>query len=51
MWEIAGEISNPDPNVNPVTITPEYYMSKFSNLYHHVKSRYPGTTLTSARLN
>lgn len=48
LWEIAGEISNPDPNVNPVTISPDYYMSKFSNLYAYVKSRYPGVTLTSA---
>ncbi len=48
LWEIAGEISNPDPNVNPVTVTPDYYMSKFSNLYAYVRSRYPGVTLTSA---
>jgi hypothetical protein len=48
MWEIADEITNPDPNVNPVTVTPDYYMSKFSNLYIYAKSRYPSVTLTSA---
>jgi len=48
MWEIADEISNSDPNVNPVAVTPDYYMSKLSNLYAYVKSRYPGVTLTSA---
>jgi hypothetical protein len=48
IWEIAGEISNPDPNVNPFTVTPEYYMSKFKNLYDYVKSRYPGVVLTNA---
>ena len=48
IWDIAGEISNADPNVNPVTITPEYYMSKFKPLYHYVKSRYPGVVLTNA---
>jgi hypothetical protein len=48
IWEIAGEISNADPNVNPVTITPEYYMSKFKPLYHYVKGRYPGVVLTNA---
>jgi hypothetical protein len=48
IWEIAGEISNADPNVNLVTITPEYYMSKFKPLYNYVKSRYPGVVLTNA---
>lgn len=48
MWEIAGEISNSDPNVNPVTVTPDYYMSKFKSLYSYAQSRYPGVTLTSA---
>jgi hypothetical protein len=48
IWEIAGEISNADPNVNPFTVTPDYYMSQFSRLYAYVKSRYPGVTLTSA---
>jgi hypothetical protein len=48
IWEIAGEISNADPNVNPVTVTPEYYMSKFKTLYDHVKSRYPSVVLTNA---
>ena len=48
IWEIAGEISNADPNVNPVTVTPEYYMSKFKILYRYVKSRYPGVVLTNA---
>jgi hypothetical protein len=48
IWEIAGEISNPDPRVNPVTVTPEYYMSKFRNLYNHVKTNYPRAVLTNA---
>ena len=48
IWEIANEISNADPSVNPVTVTPAYYMSKFSNLYTYVKSHYPGVTLASA---
>jgi hypothetical protein len=48
IWEIAGEISNPDPSVNPVTVTPAYYMSKFKNLYSYVGRRYPGVMLTSA---
>jgi hypothetical protein len=48
IWEIAGEISNPDPNVNPITVTPAYYMSKFKNLYNYVKARYPGATLMNA---
>ena len=48
IWEIANEISNADPSVNPVTVTPAYYMSKFSSLYTYVKSRYPGVTLASA---
>lgn len=48
MWEIAGEISNPDPNVNLSTVTPAYYMSKFKKLYNYVKSRYPNVVLTSA---
>ena len=48
LWEIAGEISNADPYVNPFTVTPDYYMAKFSSLYAYVRSRYPGVTLTSA---
>lgn len=48
IWEIAGEISNGDPNVNRVTITPEYYMSRFRSLYDYVRTRYPAATLTSA---
>ncbi|MEQ1911126.1 MAG: hypothetical protein ABMA15_20060 [Vicinamibacterales bacterium] len=48
IWQIGNEISNPDPNVNPVTVTPAYYMSKFSNLYGYVKSRYPGVMLAGA---
>jgi hypothetical protein len=48
IWEIAGEISNPDPNVNPVTVTPDYYMSKFKNLYSYVKAKYPAAVLTNA---
>jgi hypothetical protein len=48
MWEIASEISNPDPSVNPFTVTPEYYMSKLKNLYAYVRSRYPTVVLTSA---
>ena len=46
MWEIAGEISNPD--VNAIIVTPAYYMSKFKDLYNYVKSRYPSVVLTSA---
>lgn len=48
IWEVAGEISNPDPNVNPFTVTPEYYMSKFKGLYNYVKGRYPRVVLTNA---
>jgi hypothetical protein len=48
IWGIAGEISNPDPNVNPITVTPAYYVSKFKDLYNYVKSRYPSVVLTSA---
>jgi hypothetical protein len=48
IWEIAGEISNPDPNVNPITVTPDYYMSKFKSLYNHVRARYPGAMLMNA---
>ena len=48
IWEIGLEISNPDPSVNPVTVTPAYYMSKFSSLYTYVKAHYPGVTLASA---
>lgn len=48
IWEIAGEISNADPNVNRFTVTPEYYMSQFKSLYDYVRTRYPGVTLTSA---
>src|SRR5581483_7787740 len=35
IWEIAGEISNADPNVNPATVTPDYYMAKFRDLYNY----------------
>jgi hypothetical protein len=48
MWEIANEISNPDPSVNPITVTPAYYVSKFKGLYNYIKSRYPSVVLTSA---
>lgn len=48
IWEIGNEISNPDPSVNPVSMTPATYMAKFSALYAHVKNRYPGVTLASA---
>ena len=48
IWEIGLEISNPDSSVNPVAVTPTYYMSKFSSLYNYVKSRYPGVRLASA---
>jgi hypothetical protein len=48
LWEIAGEITNPDPSVNPVTVTPDYYMTKFRSLHDYVRSRYPGVVLTSA---
>jgi len=46
IWEIGGEISNPAINRN--TVTPDYYMSRFRQLYDYVRSRYPGVTLTSA---
>jgi hypothetical protein len=48
LWEIAGEITNADPSVNRVTVTPDYYMSQFKSLYDYVRTRYPGVTLTSA---
>lgn len=48
IWEIGNEISNPDPSVNPVSMTPATYMAKFSALYAHVKNRYPGVTLAIA---
>lgn len=48
IWEIAGEISNGDPNVNPQGVTtPEIFMPKFKRLYEHVKRNYPGAVLTS----
>jgi hypothetical protein len=46
IWEIGGEISN--PAINRSTVTPEYYMSRFKQLYDHVRTNYPGVTLTSA---
>ena len=46
IWEIGGEISN--PAINRSTVTPDYYMSRFRQLYDYVRSRYPGVTLTSA---
>jgi hypothetical protein len=48
LWQIGGEISNADPNVNAMTVTPQYYMAKFKELYGYVKSRYPNAALTSA---
>jgi hypothetical protein len=48
IWEIGSEISNSDPAVNPVPITPEYYMQRFKALYDHVKARYPAMVLASA---
>jgi hypothetical protein len=48
IWQVANEISNPDPSVNPVTVTPESYMSKFKVLYNYVKTTYPGVVLTNA---
>jgi len=48
IWEIGGEISNGDPNVNPVPVTPDYYMSKLKSLYRYVRSKYPGVVLASA---
>ena len=48
IWEIASEISNPDPTVNPVPITATNYMSQFKTLYFYVKARYPGAVLTNA---
>src|SRR5581483_5760300 len=46
LWEIAGEVSN--AGINPIAVTPDYYMSKFSALYAYVRNRYPGVTLMSA---
>ena len=48
IWEIAGEVTNSDPSVNIKTTTPEYYVSKFKQLYTYVKRNYPGVTLASA---
>ena len=48
IWEVASEISNPDPAVNPVPITPDYYMQKFKALYDHVRTRYPAAVLANA---
>jgi hypothetical protein len=48
MWQIASEISNADPNVNPVPVTPDYYMAKLKTLYTYVKARYPGAVLMNA---
>jgi hypothetical protein len=48
IWEIAGEISNPDPFVNPRTTTPEEYMPKLVELNAYVRDRYPHVRLTSA---
>lgn len=48
IWEIAGEISNGDPSVNPLgTTTPEIFMPKFRRLYEHVRRNYQGVALTS----
>lgn len=48
IWEIAGEISNSDPYVNPSgTTTPEIFMPKFKRLYEHVRTNYPGVVLAS----
>lgn len=47
-WEIAGEVSNTDPGVNPNgPTTPEIFMEKFKGLYSYVKQRYPNVTLVS----
>src|SRR5262245_37901804 len=48
MWQIASEITNGDPSINPVPVTPDYYMAKFKTLYTYVKGRYPGAVLTNA---
>jgi len=48
IWEIGNEISNADPSVNGLTVTPAYYMAKLSSLNAYVKRRYPGTTLASS---
>ena len=48
IWEIGNEISNGDPSVNGVTVTPAYYMAKLSSLTAYVKRRYPGVVLASA---
>jgi len=46
VWEIAGEISN--VGINPVPMTPEYYMPRFRNLVKYARDRYPQLTLASA---
>ncbi|MFN7985524.1 MAG: hypothetical protein U0Q11_27095 [Vicinamibacterales bacterium] len=48
IWEIGNEISNADPSVNAVTVTPAAYMSKLASLSAYVKRRYPGIVLASA---
>jgi hypothetical protein len=48
IWQIGGEIQNPDPTVNLVTMTPEEYMRKFRNLYRYIKERYPSDMITNA---
>lgn len=48
VWEIAGEISNPDPYVNPKTTTPESYIPRLIELNEYVRDRYPNVRLTSA---
>lgn len=45
LWNIGGEISNPD--VNTYLMTPEAYMAKFKALYEHARRRYPGVVLVS----
>lgn len=48
IFEIAGEVSNPDPFVNEKTTTPADYMQRFKSLYEYVRVRYPHVKLASA---
>ena len=48
IFEIAGEVSNPDPYVNESPTTPAVYMEKFKDLYAYVRRAYPDVILASA---
>lgn len=48
VWEIAGEISNLDPFVNPSGVTtPEEFMIKFKRLHRHIKLMHPFVVITT----